>query len=63
MALDEPNEKDQVIELNGFTYLVDNTLLNQIQPIKVDFVEDPHCSGFSLTSKLSFQNACGSCSC
>jgi iron-sulfur cluster assembly protein len=63
MALDEPNEKDQVVELDGLTYLVDTTLMNQAKPIKVDYMEDAHCSGFSITSTLSQPDACGSCSC
>lgn len=63
MALDEPNDKDQVVELDGLTYLVDTTLMNQARPIKVDYVEDGHCSGFAITSMLSQPNACGSCSC
>jgi iron-sulfur cluster assembly protein len=63
MALDEPNEKDQVVELDGLTYLVDTTLMNQAKPIKVDYMEDDHCSGFSITSTLSQPDACGSCSC
>ena len=63
MALDEPNEKDQVVELDGLTYLVDGTLMNQARPIKVDYVEDGHCSGFAITSMLSQPNSCGPCSC
>ena len=62
MALDEPKEQDKVFELNGFTYLIDSTLLEQTRPIKVDYLEDPNCSGFAITSKLSSQD-CGSCSC
>ena len=63
MALDEPNEKDQVVELDGLTYLVDTSLMNQARPIKVDYVEDANCAGFSITSKLSQPDGCGSCSC
>jgi Fe-S cluster assembly iron-binding protein IscA len=63
MALDEPNEQDQVFELEGVTYLVNGALLNQARPIKVDYVEDAHCSGFSITSTLSKPDNCGSCSC
>ncbi len=63
MALDEPNEQDQVIELEGVTYLVDSALFNQARPIKVDFVEDSNCSGFAITSTLSKPDNCGSCSC
>ncbi|UCG13994.1 MAG: hypothetical protein JSU72_05855 [Deltaproteobacteria bacterium] len=63
MALDEPNEKDKVFELNGLTYLIDTSLLGQTNPIKVDYMEDPHCSGFAITSNMSNQSGCGSCSC
>jgi Fe-S cluster assembly iron-binding protein IscA len=63
MALDEPNDKDQVFELSGLTYLVDGTLIEQISPIKVDFVDDAHSAGFAITSRLSSQDGCGSCSC
>jgi iron-sulfur cluster assembly protein len=64
MALDEPNEQDQVFEFEGVTYLVDSGLFNQASPIKVDFVDDAHCSGFSITSMLAKPaDSCGSCSC
>jgi Fe-S cluster assembly iron-binding protein IscA len=63
MALDEPNEKDKVFELEGLTYLVDDGLMNQARPIKVDYVEDNHNSGFAITSKLSSPDGCGPCSC
>ena len=63
MALDEPKEEDQIFEFEGLTYLVDSALLNQVRPIKVDFVEEAHCAGFSITSTLSKPDSCGSCSC
>ena len=63
MALDEPNEQDQVFELEGVTYLINSVLLNQARPIKVDYVEDSNGSGFSITSTLSKPDNCGSCSC
>ncbi|MDH3558125.1 MAG: hypothetical protein OES18_19980 [Deltaproteobacteria bacterium] len=63
MALDEPKEQDQIFEFEGVTYLVDTSLMNQARPIKVDYVEDANCSGFSITSKLSQPDGCGSCSC
>ena len=63
MALDEPNDKDEVVEIEGITYLVDANLMNQARPIKVDYVEDGHCSGFAITSMLSAKDGCGSCSC
>jgi Fe-S cluster assembly iron-binding protein IscA len=38
MALDEPQENDEVIKDNGITYLIDKELLDQAKPINVDFV-------------------------
>ncbi len=63
MALDEPNDKDEVVEIEGITYLIDAKLMNQARPIKVDYVEDGHCSGFSITSMLASKQGCGPCSC
>ena len=37
MALDEPNDFDEVFTVDGFTYLIDKRLLPMIQPITVDF--------------------------
>jgi Fe-S cluster assembly iron-binding protein IscA len=62
MALDEPKDDDEVIQDNGITYLVNKQLLEQIQPIHVDFVDSPLGSGFSITSSLSHGGACGTCS-
>lgn len=56
MALDEPQENDEVIKDNGITYLIDKELLDQAKPINVDFVESAFGSGFSISSKLA---ACG----
>ncbi|NNG06603.1 MAG: Fe-S cluster assembly protein HesB [Desulfobacteraceae bacterium] len=56
MALDEPQENDEVIKNNGITYLIDKELLDQAKPINVDFVESAFGSGFSISSKLA---ACG----
>ena len=62
MALDEPKEDDEVIKDDGITYLVNKTLLEEIKPIHVDFVESVYGSGFSITSSLSRGGACGTCS-
>ena len=63
MALDEPKDKDETVELDGITYLIDASLVKQACPIKVDYVEDGHCSGFAITSVLSKPEGCGPCSC
>jgi iron-sulfur cluster assembly protein len=61
MALDEPKDTDQVYTIDGFTYLVDNDLLEKAKPIKVDF----SVMGFKLDCAMDFgssKSACGSCS-
>jgi len=64
MALDEPRNEDEVIEEKGTKFVIDKDLLNQAQPINVDFITTPEGAGFKLTSSLSQEGGgCGSCSC
>ena len=64
MALDEPRDNDKVFEVNGLTYLVDTGLMEQVSPIKVDFMENDYQCGFAITSGLARNEACGgACSC
>jgi iron-sulfur cluster assembly protein len=63
MALDESTTGDEVFEDRGIKFLVEKTLLEKVKPISVDFITNPGGGGFKLTSSLSQQNACGSCSC
>ncbi len=64
MALDEQRENDQVFDEAGITYVIDKNLFEQVKPIKVDFVNSPLGSGFSISSSMSFGGGCGSsCSC
>ena len=63
MALDEPKENDKVFELDGLTYIVDNGLLDQVSPMKVDFLDDGNQCGFAISSRLSRPDSCGPCSC
>jgi iron-sulfur cluster assembly protein len=62
MALDEPKDDDEVVNNNGITYLVNKQLFEQVKPVRVDFVESNHGSGFSISSSLAKGGACGSCS-
>jgi HesB-like selenoprotein len=61
MAMDEPNVNDEVIKDNNITYLIDKELYNNIKPINIDFIDSDMGSGFSITSKLSEGDSCGSC--
>lgn len=60
MALDEPTDHDERYEIDGFTYLVEKSLMEKAKPIKVDFL----INGFKLDCSLDFgpPTACGSCS-
>ena len=58
MALDEPKDTDDVVKVDGYTYVVDKDFIEKAQPVKVDFSE----YGFKLTSSLVFDQKCGSCS-
>lgn len=62
MALDEPNENDETFETGGFTYVIEKELLEEAQPIMVDYVTSAMGSGFIISSGLKSNSACGSCS-
>ena len=63
MVLDEPGNDDHVFTEQGITFMVDNSLLERVKPIKIDFVDSPMGSGFMINSNLKKNNDCGSCSC
>ena len=57
MALDEPNEADDVFDIDGFKYVVNKDFLEKAKPIKVDF----HMYGFKLDCGIDFGQGCNSC--
>jgi iron-sulfur cluster assembly protein len=61
MTLDEAREGDQIIEEHGITFLMEKDLLDQAQPVSVDFIETNMGAGFKIDSRLSEQSACGTC--
>ena len=64
MALDEPQEDDEIIKDNGMTYLINKELFEKVKPISIDFIESAMDSGFSISSSMQAGGACGSsCSC
>lgn len=48
---------------HGVTVTIEKTLLEKVQPVRVDFVESPDGSGFQLASSLTAGGDCGSCKC
>ena len=61
MALDEQKDNDRVFDIDGFQYLINDDLLDQAKPIKVDFLN----VGFKIDSSMKFDpsSGCQGCSC
>jgi hypothetical protein len=49
MALDEPGEKDAVFERDGFTYVIEKSLLEKVQPVRVEF----KATGFHVRGEMA----------
>lgn len=64
LALDNPGEEDAVIEDNGYTFCIHNTLYKDAKNITIDFSD----MGFSIKSELQLDgggcspSACSGCS-
>jgi Fe-S cluster assembly iron-binding protein IscA len=63
MALDGPKDDDEVFKEDGTTFLINKQLFEEVNPVTVDFITSPAGGGFQITSKLSENKSCGSCSC
>jgi len=64
LALDEPKDNDEVYDLQGLKYLVDQELMDKMANISIDFIERGWQSGFSITAENFTPKSCGSsCSC
>ncbi|MDK2920771.1 MAG: hypothetical protein PWR24_328 [Desulfonauticus sp.] len=59
LALDEQRENDRVFEVEGFTFLVEESLFNSAAPITVDMNE----MGFVVKSALPMNSSGGCSSC
>lgn len=57
MVLDEPNESDEVYEVNGFKFIAEKNFLAEASPIKIDFTG----FGFSINSNMQMGQGCSSC--
>ncbi|MEJ2658889.1 MAG: hypothetical protein P8012_17165 [Desulfobacterales bacterium] len=57
MALDEPKDSDTVFDIDGFQFIVDEDLLGEAAPIKVDFSQ----FGFKFDCALQFDGGCTAC--
>jgi iron-sulfur cluster assembly protein len=65
LALDEVKDNDNVYEIDGQTYLVDEKLSEVCGEVKVDFVNDDIREGFIISTERPFAEGggCGSCGC
>ena len=64
MVLGEPRDQDEAFDDRGLNYLIEKDLFERIKPVKVDYIETPMGTGFSITSNMSQGPSCGtSCSC
>ncbi|WP_319407680.1 IscA/HesB family protein [uncultured Desulfosarcina sp.] len=57
MALDEAKPSDAVAERGGFQFVMDQTLLDQAQPVQIDYAD----RGFRIFSSLQLDGGCESC--
>jgi Fe-S cluster assembly iron-binding protein IscA len=57
MALDEVRPSDAVAEAGGFQFIMDQTLLDQAQPVQIDYAD----MGFRISSSLQPGGGCQSC--
>ncbi|SCY37271.1 IscA/HesB family protein [Desulfoluna spongiiphila] len=57
MAVDQQNDGDTLFTIDGMAYIIDTELLNQAQPLVVDFKD----VGFKLSSSLKLSSGCSSC--
>jgi Fe-S cluster assembly iron-binding protein IscA len=61
LVLDEPGNEDKVFNLDGLTYIVNKDLLEQVKPIRVDYIQTPGGGGFSISSNLKQGSGSGCC--
>ncbi len=62
MALDEPNDTDEVISRGGFTILVDpqtRDIVDQSGGLTIDYVDEDHQKGYLLRLNTA-GDSCGS---
>jgi Fe-S cluster assembly iron-binding protein IscA len=57
MALDEVKSSDAVAEAGGFQFVMEQTLLDQAQPVQIDYAD----MGFNISSNLELGGGCRSC--
>jgi Fe-S cluster assembly iron-binding protein IscA len=57
MALDEPQEGDEIFHNDGLTFVIDRLLLEMAKPIRIDFTTEEPNPEFIMSSPL-LENNC-----
>jgi Fe-S cluster assembly iron-binding protein IscA len=57
MALDEVKDSDAVHDAGKFQFIMDQSLLDQAQPVQIDYAN----LGFKISSNLELGGGCQSC--
>jgi len=50
MAFDRPRNGDQVVQIDGFSIVVDDLSAAMLEGARIDYVQDLNASGFKITS-------------
>ncbi len=50
MAFDKPRNGDQVVQVDGFSIVVDDMSADLLNGARIDWVQDLNVSGFKITS-------------
>jgi Fe-S cluster assembly iron-binding protein IscA len=59
LALDEKKPGDQVFEVEGYSFLMEEALFEEAKPVTVDFDQQ---MGFAVQSSMKFPEGGGGCS-
>ena len=58
LDVDEPQDTDEVFDIDGFQFVINRILLKEVGPIKVDYNAR---SGFQFDSSFEFEDGCSAC--
>lgn len=58
LDVDEPQDTDDIFDIDGFQFVINRILFKEAEPIKVDYNAR---SGFQFDSSLEFEDGCSFC--
>ena len=63
LTLDESTDKDDTVQLEGFSVIAEKKLLNEMSGVEIDYREGPYGGGFVVRPGAKGESNCGGCSC